>query len=180
MYELDISYIYIYILYGATESHSLRFTSAFIAFGTHDSLMDWMNLFLASPFVMVSTALGLWTDLSLNHIYTFFTLAVATACTAASQSSSVNVSCIRRDMVRNFTPQHMQDFLYRCSMLRPVLSVKSIYKCVCVWQYSQNVTWYIYIIVTRLNMIYDIKRQQSFLKHTEIMQNIQNASTKFL
>ena len=137
MYELDISYIYIYILYGATESHSLRFTSAFISFGTHDSLMDWMNLFLASPFVMVSTALGLWTDLSLNHIYTFFTLAVATACTAASQLSSVNVSCIRRDMVRNSTPQHMQDFLYQCNMLRPVLSVKSIYKCVCVTVFTK-------------------------------------------
>ena len=46
-----------------------------------------MNLFRANPALIVSTALGLWVEKSLNVTSTFLTLAVAMASTASFQLS---------------------------------------------------------------------------------------------
>ena len=88
---------------------SVCLVRSMISFGTCRRITSLMNLFQANPALMVSTALGLWVDLSLNCIYTFLTLAPAMASTASFQLSSLKPSWIRREHGRNKSHYHTQD-----------------------------------------------------------------------
>ena len=79
------------------------------------SQITLMNLFWANPALMVSTALALWVELSLNHIVTSLTLTAATASRASFQLSSLKPSWIRREHGRNKSHYHT-GLLHQCSM----------------------------------------------------------------
>ena len=109
---------------------SICLVRSIISSGTCQSQTSLMNLFRANPAVMVSTALGLRVELSLNHICTTLTLAAATASTASFQLSSLKPSWIRREHGRNKSHYHTQDSF--TSVACPQYYQWSTQMCVCV------------------------------------------------
>ena len=88
---------------------SVCLVDSIISSGTCRSTISLMNLFWANPTLMVSTALGLWVDLSLKNIYNSRNLAAATVSTVPFQLSSLKPSWIRREHGRNKSHYHTQD-----------------------------------------------------------------------
>ena len=120
---------------------SVCLVDSIISSGTRRSKISLMNLFRANPTLMVSTALGLWVELSLKYICTFITLAPAMASTASFQLSSLKPSWIRREHVRNKPHYHTQDSF--TSVACPQYYQWSTCKCVWVggwvWHHSQYI-----------------------------------------